>query len=96
MTNYDVEALRAKEFPWAGADEIVFLNHASTGPLPERTLAAVAEFNGKRAALHRMTDTLQFATLARGRELIASLIGASTDEIALAVNTTYGINLAAF
>jgi len=96
VTNYDVEALRAKEFPWAGADEIVFLNHASTGPLPERTLAAVAEFNGKRAALHRMTDTLQFATLARGRELIASLIGASTDEIALAVNTTYGINLAAF
>ena len=96
MTSYDVEALRAKEFPWAAADEIVFLNHASTGPLPERALAATAEFNGKRAALHRMSDELQFATLAHGRELVARLIGASTGEIALATNTTYGLNLAAF
>jgi cysteine desulfurase/selenocysteine lyase len=43
-----------------------------------------------------MSDALQFATLARGRELIAGLIGATTEEIALATNTTYGLNLAAF
>ena len=88
MTSYDVDALRAREFPWASADEIVFLNHASTGPLPERALAATAEFNGRRAALHRMSDELQFATLARGRDLVSRLIGASTGEIALATNTT--------
>lgn len=96
MTAYDIDALRAREFPWAAADEVVFFNHASTGPLPQRTLDATAEFNQKRAALHRLSDTIQFATLERSRELIARLIGASTKEIALATNTTYGINLAAF
>ena len=96
MTSYDVDALRAREFPWAAADDVVFLNHASTGPLPQRTLEATAEFNAKRAALHRMSDQLQFATLAKGRALVAKLIGATTEEIALATNTTYGLNLAAF
>jgi selenocysteine lyase/cysteine desulfurase len=96
MTGYDVDALRAREFPWAAADEAIFLNHASTGPLPQRTLDATAEFNHLRAALHRLTDTLQFATLDRSRQLIARLIGASVSEIALATNTSYGINLAAF
>ena len=32
--SYDVEALRREEFPWAAAGETIFLNHASTGPLP--------------------------------------------------------------
>ena len=34
-TAFDVAALRQAEFPWA--DETVYLNHASIGPLPERT-----------------------------------------------------------
>ena len=93
---YDVDALRAREFPWAAAAEAIYLNHASTGPLPQRTLDATTEFNHLRAAPHRLTDTLQFATLARSRELIASLIGAAAGEIALTTNTSYGINLAAF
>ncbi len=96
MTEYDVEALRAREFPWAAAGEAIFLNHASTGPLPQRALEATAEFNGRRAALHTLTETLQFATLTRSRELVARLIGATPGEIALATNTSYGINLAAF
>ena len=96
MTDYDVDLLRSREFPWAAADEAIFLNHASTGPLPQRTLDATARFNAMRGALHRLTDTLQFATLDRSRELIARLIGAQVGEIALATNTTFGINLAAF
>jgi len=95
-TGYDVDALRAREFPWAAAGEAIFFNHASTGPLPQRTLEATAEFNSLRGAMHRLSDSLQFATLARSRELIASLTGARPTEIALATNTTYGINLAAF
>jgi selenocysteine lyase/cysteine desulfurase len=39
---------------------------------------------------------MQFGTLARARELVARLIGATPDTIALAVNTNFGINLAAF
>ena len=93
---YDVDALREREFPWAAAGESIFLNHASTGPLPQRAVDATAAFNHLRAAPHRLTDEYQFATLARSRELIASLIGADVSEIALAINTTYGINLAAF
>jgi cysteine desulfurase/selenocysteine lyase len=93
---YDVDALRASEFPWASAGESIFFNHASTGPLPQRTLRATAEFNEVRGAPHRMSDTLQFNTLAHSRELIAQLIGARVREVALATNTTYGINLAAF
>jgi len=92
----DVEALRAREFPWAAHGEAIYLNNASTGPLPQRTLDALAAFNAKRAAPFRLSEELQFATLARSRELIARLIGAAPDCIALAVNTSFGINLAAF
>jgi len=96
MSGYDVDALRAREFPWAAADNAIFLNHASTGPLPQRALDATAEFNQLRAQLYRLPDTLQFSTLDRSRELIAKLIGAQVSEIGLATNTSFGINLAAF
>lgn len=93
---FDVDALREREFPWAAQGEAIYLNNASTGPLPARTLAAIRDFDERRAAPYRLSDELQFATLARGRELIGKLIGADPGEIALAVNTTYGLNLAAF
>jgi len=92
---YSVEALREREFPWAARGEAVYLNNASTGPLPRRTTGAVAEFSARRAEPFRMGEMLQFETLARSRDLCARLIGASAAEIALMVNTTYGINLAA-
>jgi selenocysteine lyase/cysteine desulfurase len=94
--SFDVDALREREFPWAARGEAIYLNNASTGPLPERTLIALREFDARRAAPYRLSDDLQFATLARGRDLIARLIDADTEEIGLAVNTSYGINLAAF
>jgi cysteine desulfurase / selenocysteine lyase len=94
--SFAVDALREREFPWAARGEAIYLNNASTGPLPERTLGALREFDARRAAPYRLSDEYQFATLARGRELIARLIGAKTEEIGLAVNTSYGINVAAF
>lgn len=93
---YDVEALRREEFPWASAGECVYLNSASTGPMPERAIRATVEWARLRATPERVPGELQFGTLARGRELIARLIGAEPAEIALATNTTFGINLAAF
>jgi selenocysteine lyase/cysteine desulfurase len=92
---YDVGTLREREFPWAARGDAVYLNNASTGPLPARTVAAVEEFTRRRAEPFRMTDALQFGTLARSRELCARLVGASPRSIALMVNTTYGLNLAA-
>jgi selenocysteine lyase/cysteine desulfurase len=91
----DVGALRAREFPWAERGDSVYLNNASIGPLPARTVSAVGEFSAWRAEPFRITEELQFGTLHRSRELCARLIGARPAEIALMVNTTYGINLAA-
>jgi cysteine desulfurase / selenocysteine lyase len=96
MSGYDVDALRREEFPWADAGESIYLNNASTGPLPQRTVAALDEWNRLRANPQRVQQDLQFGTLARGRSLIASMIGADASEIALAANTSFGINLAAF
>jgi cysteine desulfurase / selenocysteine lyase len=92
---YDVRALREAEFPWAEHGEAIYLNNASTGPLPARTVRAVAEFNGLRAQPYRLTDELELSTIRRSRELVARLINASPEEIACMVNTTYGLNLAA-
>jgi selenocysteine lyase/cysteine desulfurase len=94
--SYDVEALRREEFPWAIAGESIYFNHASTGPLPARTVRKLDEWSRLRTVPTRIAQSLQFGTLAQARQLVASLIGADASEIALAVNTTFGINLAAF
>ena len=96
MTSYDVDRLRREEFPWAAAGEAVYLNAASTGPLPERTLRAQAEFSRKRAAPHRLSHEEQFSVLDRCRALVAEMLGAEAGTIALSVNTGAGINLAAW
>jgi selenocysteine lyase/cysteine desulfurase len=94
--SFDVDSLREQEFPWAARGEAIYLNNASTGPLPERTLRAIRDFDERRAAPYRLSDDVQFATLAKSRELVARLIGASASEIGLAVNTSFGLNIAAF
>lgn len=93
--SYDVEALRRAEFPWAAAGECIYLNHASTGPTPERARAARREFELLRDAPFRLSVERQFGALSRAREVCARLIGAAPAEIALMTNTSYGINLAA-
>lgn len=92
----DADALRAREFPWTQSGDAIFLNAASTGPLPRRTVETLDAWNALRAEPHRLVDRTLFATLTRSRELIAKLIGARSTEIALAVNTSYGMNVAAF
>jgi selenocysteine lyase/cysteine desulfurase len=93
---YDVEALRRNEFPWAAEGEGVYLNNASTGPLPQRTVRVLDEWARLRANPQRISHDLQFDMLARVRASVARLIGASPREIALATNTSHGLNLAAF
>ncbi len=92
---YDVEALRAVEFPWAARGEAVYLNNASTGPLPARSVTAIGEWVQRRAEPFRLRDPELVSTLARARALCATLIGAEAQEIALMTNTSYGINVAA-
>jgi selenocysteine lyase/cysteine desulfurase len=87
--------LRAREFPWAARGEAIFLNAASTGPLPRRAVDALTRWAELRSNLHLLKEELQFETLARSRQLAANMIGADPKEIACATNTGYGINLAA-
>lgn len=92
-TAFDVTALRQAEFPWA--DETVYLNHASIGPLPERTRLALEAFNRRRAMPFRLPDRDLFGTLSESRRLIAQLIGATPEEIGLTVNTSFGLGVMA-
>ena len=93
---YDVEALRRNEFPLLLAEDVVYLNNASTGPLPKRTMDTLAEWARHRAVPHRISQEMEFGTLDVGRRLIAELVGAHESEIALGTNTSFGLNLAAF
>jgi cysteine desulfurase/selenocysteine lyase len=86
-------AIRGEEFPWTS--ESIYLNAAGIGPLPERTRRVLEEFAALKAAPYRLPDRILFGALTEARRTAARLIGADPDEIALATNTSYGINLAA-
>lgn len=92
---YDVATLRAEEFPWTQTSPVTYLNNASTGAMPKRSLDALTAFNAARAEPFRLTLEHEFGAAKRAREMAARLIGASVGEIALMPNTSYGINLAA-
>lgn len=86
-------SLRAAEFPWTA--DTVYLNNASIGPIPERTRRALDEFTAKRTAPHLLPDRDLLAVLQQAREEVARLLNAEPGEVALATNTSHGLNLAA-
>ncbi len=89
----DLEAVRTTEFPWSS--HTTYLNHASTGPLPDSTRRVIEAFNYRRMTPHELPDPMIFGMLDDCRSLVARLINADEDEIALATNTTFGLALAA-
>ena len=93
---YDVEAVRRREYPWEARGDAVHFDHASIGVIPQRARDAVAAYNDKRAEMHAMRAEDFFPQLDRSRALVAQLIGASVEEIALTTNTSWGVNLAAY
>ncbi len=91
--SYDVEALRRTEFPWA--NERVYLDHASLGPLPARTARAIAEFNARRTIPWQIVPD-DFSTIPRdARAIAARLVNADVKEIGLVQTTSLGLALAA-
>lgn len=84
-----------EEFPFT--EEIIFFNHASFGPMPERSWNATREYyDGLRLKKMIDDDREAFQILENIRKLIAKMIKAEPEEIAFAPNTTYGLNLAAW
>lgn len=94
-SQYDVDRLRRSEFPWTEEQGAVYLNSASTGPLPERTRRAIERFTAMAVGPDEALYEAHREVPARGRRACAELIGARPEEIALGANTTYGLNLAA-
>jgi cysteine desulfurase / selenocysteine lyase len=87
--------VRSREYASLVADGAVYLNAASTGPMPASAVAAANEWTQLRAHPHRIPLSLMFDAAATARAQFARLVGADADEIALMPNTTYGLNLAA-
>ena len=96
LSEIDVARLRREEFAWMDETAVVYMNAASTGPSPQRSVEAQVDFVRRRAAPHLVDFEAQFGTLDRCRTLISHLLGAREEEIALTTNTGAGINLAAW
>lgn len=92
--SFDVDALRAKEYPWTLSGEQIYLDNAKTGAMPKRAAAMVSEWAALRAEPYKLSTYQDLEVFRKSRELLAKLIGAKTGEIACVVNTSYGINVA--
>jgi selenocysteine lyase/cysteine desulfurase len=90
----DPANVRSAEFA-ALDDGGIYLNSASIGPLPARSVAALAACNGDRGRPGTWSLDRINTILGRSRRLCAQLINAEPDEIALMPNTTTGLNIAA-
>ena len=86
-----LEELR-QEFPLT--EELTYLDHAATSPLPGRTRAAMTRFIEARRFVRRAGK--EYETLDQElRQALGQLINASPEEIALVQNTAEGLNIAA-
>lgn len=90
---YDVEALRREEFPWA--DHRIYLDHASLGPLPARSLRAINEFNARRSIPWQVVPDDFSVIPGAARATAAQLINADVEEIGLVQTASLGLALAA-
>ncbi len=81
-----------QEFPLT--EELTYLDHAATSPLPGRTRAAMTKFIEARRFVRQAWE--EYQTLDQDlRQALGQLINASPEEIALVQNTAEGLNIAA-
>jgi len=92
----DFFAARQREYPWMTDTDVIYLDHASTGAIPKSSADVMQSYATLRHMPHLLAGEHFFPVLHRSRELIATLIGAGADEIALTTNTSHGLNTAAF
>ncbi len=87
------DAIREVEFPWAA--NTIYMDNAAIGPLPERTRHFLEDFTRRRAAPYLLDPPHLQDSLQEARTVVARLLNASTAEIGLATNTSFGLNVAA-
>jgi selenocysteine lyase/cysteine desulfurase len=94
QVNYDIEALRAEQFPVA--EQVVYLNHAGISPLPRCAVQAMHEANER--LMHNPSAAFSWF-LERERQMRANaaqlINAASPDEIVGVQSTSLGLNLVA-
>jgi cysteine desulfurase/selenocysteine lyase len=91
----NVDELRRREYAHMSASGNIYLNAASTGPLPQSAVEVADRWTRFRADPRNIPLTLMQDEVARSRRQFGELIGADEGEIALMPNTTYGLNFAA-
>jgi selenocysteine lyase/cysteine desulfurase len=81
---------------FADFEDVAYLNIANQGPLPLASVRAAHTALESKKLPHRISDSMYFDLPDRVREKIASLIGASSDEIAITTGASAGLaNVAA-
>jgi len=84
-----------KEFPFT--KEMIFFNHASFGPMPDKSWKATKEYyRGLRLKKVADDDREAFQILKNIRKAAAKMMKARPEEIAFVPNTSYGLNVAAW
>jgi cysteine desulfurase / selenocysteine lyase len=89
----ELESIRAREFP--GLGRRIHMDAASWGPHPARTGRALDVVNRRREEGGTLQADYFTRILSEARAQVALLLGAPAREVALAPNTTWGVQLAA-
>jgi cysteine desulfurase / selenocysteine lyase len=92
-TQIDTASLRAGEFPLTGI--WAYLNHATVGPLPQRTVRALDEFNQSFAVPHIWEVADRGSPLCDVRERVAKLAGGAAERVAIVASAAHGISICA-
>ncbi len=90
MTEYDLKKARAN---FGLNSDIVYLNHASRGPLPLPARKAYDDFLDDWQKTAHNHDVESFQILGGLKSKLAGLINAPPERIALSHNTTFGFNI---
>lgn len=93
MTGSFLAEVRAREYP--GPKEGIFFNAASYGLLPRRAAQAAAEMTLSRNRPGGIDEGELGPSLWRCRKAVARLLEVDADDVTLAPNTSYGVNLGA-
>src|ERR1041384_5415356 len=81
---------RAMQNEFPAATDVCYLNSASEGLLPVRSLRAMQNFTAMKQRPQLLGDPQYFEMPERCRTLLASMLHCSSTEIALIPSTSYG------